>query len=153
MNLTVFKQCFETLCLSFDLDPEKKMNRAEIYFSSELGNLTEIAFLDTIKKAKETLSPKAGYLPPVRELIRLYYSTVSKPEKQTDEKGNIFKHELCGGTGKVTLLKNGYEVGGFACTCEKGKAWKAQTLIGQDVGFYTDWLDKGYSLPEGSVPF
>ena len=153
MNLSVFKQCFETLCLSFDLDPEKKMNRAESYFNSELGNITEIQFLDTIKKAKETLSVKPGYLPPVRELIRLYYSTVSKPEKQTDEKGNIFKHELCGGTGKVTLIdKNGYEFG-FACTCEKGKSWRSQTILGQNLGFYTDWLEKGYSLPKGSVPF
>lgn len=114
INLEIFKQCFESLCLSFDLDPEKKMNRAEQYFKSDLGNLTEIQLLGVIKKARETLAPKPGYLPPIRELIRLHYSSVTREQKSTDDKGNVFKHELCGGTGKVTLIKDGYEFGGFA---------------------------------------
>lgn len=114
MNFDIFKQCFESLCLSFDLDPDKKMNRSEQYFKSDLGNLTEIQFLDVIKEAKETLTPKAGHLPLVRELIRIHYSSVTREIKSIDDKGNIFKHELCGGTGKVTLIKDGYEYGGFA---------------------------------------
>jgi len=152
MNYEVFQQCFESLCLSFDLDPEKKKNRCESYFSSKLGEISEINFLDVIKKAKETLTVKPGSLPPVRELIRLYYNIAERVQKSRHIDKESFSQAICaicGGTGRVSLEKEGCIYGGFCCTCIIGQKKNLETFIGQQLGFFTEAMARGFNLPEG----
>jgi hypothetical protein len=155
MNYAEFTECFKTLCLSFDLDFEKKRDRIDTYFHSKFGELSKYACMELIKRAKENLMVKSGFLPPIRELVNLYYSTAQYEQKAKSDMENYNQAAcaVCDGIGFVSLEKDGYRYGGFCCTCKRGQAKNIQTKIGRELGFYTDYLKKGYKLLEGGVPF
>ena len=147
MNIQIFTECFKKLCLSFDIDPEKKKNRIEMYFDSKLGDLSELVFLEVIRTAKQTLDIKPGYLPSIKQLESIYYSrpTVTKSPEESF-RGALCP--ICDGTGKVSLYKDGYRYGGFCCTCVKGQEKLALTQIGRELGLYTDALKRGFTMDD-----
>lgn len=151
MDIKAFQRVFKNLCLSFDLDPEKKKSRVASYFDSKLGELTEEKLLGLIKQARETLDVKKGFLPSVRELIKIYYSTMTKrmPKSFADQENY---HDAicntCGNIGFVTLEHDGYRYSGFPCTCIHGENKLVNTILGRSLGVYTKYLDKGYTVAE-----
>lgn len=158
MNYQIFNDCFKFLCRSFDLDFDKKKDRMETYFDSKLGKMTEERFLFLIKIARETLIVKSGYLPPIRELVNLYYTTatnLNKPELITArENYHDAVCPICDNIGFVTLeRKDGEMCGGFCCKCIRGQNKLINTQLGRELGCYTNWLEKGYKLPGEVVPF
>ena len=156
MNYQVFKDCFKKLCLSFDLDFDKKKSRMEMYYESKLGQMREDLLLDLIKQAIETIEVKPGYLPSVRKLVDLYYTSATnrnKPRPLEDSEnwqGAICP--ICNGTGRVTLWREGYSYGGYCCTCIIGQKKQHETTLGRELGCYTKWLKKGYTLEDESLP-
>lgn len=154
MKIEVFKRCFNELCYSFDLEPEKKKNRLSAYYSSKLGELREDALLTLINTAKETLDIRPGFLPPIRQLINLYYTATTnynKTELMTDrENFHDAICPICGNIGFVILEHEGYTYSGFCCTCSYGQKKQHETKLGQKLGCYVDWLSKGYSMPDGA---
>ncbi len=150
MDYKTFERCFEALCLSFDIDFEKKKNRMEHYFDSKLGEISEHAFLEVIKKAKTELQPKQGYLPPIRDLKNLYFDiNINRPRPEKLDDRENFYHAICpicDNTGRVSLLKDGYRYGGFCCTCIIGQNKQANTELGRKMGCYKNALLRGYTM-------
>lgn len=153
MDYKSFQSCFNKLCNTFDLDYEKKQSRIESYFESQLGDLSEHNFLEVIKKAGDTLNPKAGHLPRIQELLSIYYNNTSRPQKAMEDMENFnqAKCAICDGLGSVVMEKGGYTYSGMCCTCRIGQIKQRATKIGQNAGCYTDYLEQGYSLVNGEV--
>lgn len=147
MNMQIFTECFKKLCLSFDIEFEKKKNRIETYYDSKLGDLSEHVFLEVIKMAKQTLELKPGYLPPIKTLEDIFYS---RPRTNTyrEESFSTAICDICDGTGRVSLYKNGYRYGGFCCTCAIGQQKLVKTQSGREMGLYIDALKRGFVMEE-----
>lgn len=158
MNLISFTTCFKELCLAFDLEYGEKSSRMGTYFDSFLGDMTEHAFLELIKQAKETLEPKQGFLPPIRKLINVYYNgnVIKFKQKNKADMENFYDAicPICNNIGFVTLeRKDGEMCGGYCCTCSHGQNKLTNTTLGRSLGVYTNWIGKGYKLPGEIIPF
>jgi hypothetical protein len=151
MNYKTFEKCFESLCLSFDLDITQKKNRMEYYFDSKLGDLSEHVFLEVIKTAKQTLEIRPGYLPAIKTLEDIFYS---RPKTNTyrEESFNTAICNICDNIGMVTLWKDGYIYGGFCCTCPIGREKQVKTQLGREQGLYIDAFKRGFTLSDESLP-
>ena len=147
MNIQIFTKCFEKLCLSFDLDYDKKKNRIETYYDSKLGDLSEHVLLEVIKTAKQTLDIKPGYLPSIKQLEGIYYSRPIRT-RPPEESFRGATCPICDGIGFVSLWKDGYRFGGFCCTCIKDQNKQANTKIGRETGSYIDALNRGYTMED-----
>lgn len=163
MNLDTFKTCFNELCLSFDLDPEKKQNRLSSYFNSKLGEMSEYAFNTMLNEAKSRLRTSGNKLPSIQSLLQLHYSIVTRT-KRPRRKEDMESYEqalcaICGGIGWVIMdAPDGSTCSGMCCTCEKGRAKAEATILGRQCGLYTEWLQFGYKLhgfkgKDENVPF
>lgn len=152
MNIQLFTNCFKKLCLSFDIDFEKKKDRIETYYDSKLGEISDIALLEIIKKAKSGLDVKPGYLPSIRDLINIYFEiniNRSRPDKLEDrENFHNAVCPICDGIGFVSLWKDGHQYGGFCCTCIKGQHKQANTELGRKMGCYIDALNRGFEMED-----
>lgn len=82
--------------------------------------------------------------------------------REDRENFNQAKCAICDGTGIVSLqrIENGrkYVYGGYCCTCERGAKREHETLIGERLGNYVKWLNKGFQMicektSEKEVPF
>lgn len=152
MKIEVFERCFKELCFAFDLEYENKKKSLPAYYDSKLGELTEIALLEIIKKAKTELQPKQGYLPTIRDLVNLYFDlniNRTRPEKLEDRE-NFYNAvcPICDETGFVSLWKDKYLYGGFCCTCIKGQNKQLNTELGRKMGLYTDALKRGFMMED-----
>ena len=70
--------------------------------------------------------------------------------REDRENFNQARCAICDGTGHVSLTKTigkrTYMYGGFCCTCKKGLEKQEQTTIGQELGSYVNWLNKGFQM-------
>ena len=148
MDYKTFKDCFKELCLSFDLDFNNKQDRMKYYFDSKLGNLNDYALYNIIRKARETITPKAGHLPAVQQLLFIHYNTTDRPEKTMDDKENFnqAKCAICDNEGFVVMEWKGHTYSGMCCTCRIGQFKQTNTMLGRKNGCFTDYLDRGYGL-------
>lgn len=149
MNIEAFQRCFKALCLSFDLDYDKKKNRVASFYDSKLGELTEDKFLELIKKAGATLDIKPGFLPPIKQLISLYFNTMTKKKKPYKLEEN-FHDAICPDCNGIGLISEDRPQGRFivgCCKCIIGQKKQHDTELGRKLGCY-----EKDELPQ-AVPF
>ena len=140
MNYQIFSACFKNLCLAFDLDFDKKKDRIETYYNSKLGEMTEEIFSSLIKQAKETLSVRPGFLPPIRELVNLYYTTATNYNRpRTLENSENWEGAICPICNGIGLISEDRPQGRFivgCCKCIIGQKKQHDTKLGRELGCY-----------------
>jgi hypothetical protein len=140
MKIEAFQRCFHSLCDSFDLDYDKKKGRVASYYDSKLGELREEVLLELIKKVRETMDIKPGFLPPIKKIVNLYFSTmVTKNKPRTLENSENWEGAICPDCNSIGLISEDRSEGRFivgCCKCIIGQKKQHETKLGRKLGCY-----------------
>jgi len=155
MRFEEFEQNFIKLCTAYGCQNDNRHNQCLEYFESNLKNISSCRFNELIKKAKNEIVCKTGFIPQVAELNKIAYTL----DRENFNASNKKMCSICGNTGYVTMeTPDKYKYSCcFLCICAVGRDKALMTKIGRLNQPYTMGIEKGYKPVNfkvmGNVPF